>query len=110
MSIKYPPSRFTIGTVVLKQAGFSGQDEKLGHVTGFSRNTFGEAIIEVRWEDGETHVIHPSQVIVEPDEWPKTWSQDKCVRAQKTREEEREQSARQTKDPSFLLRLFALRG
>ncbi len=37
-------------------------DDRFGHIVGFARNTSNELIVEVKWENGYTGPIHPSQV------------------------------------------------
>jgi len=51
--------RFPIGAVVYRDNKKAGLDENWGHVTGFTKNGFGETIVRVLWDTGYEYAVHP---------------------------------------------------
>jgi hypothetical protein len=49
--------KFHIGRVVL-----SGEGHNVGHVTGFSKNLYGEILIIVKWCDGNQSPVHHDNI------------------------------------------------
>lgn len=74
----YAPMDFRAGAVVLHTPQYNAET-RIGHVVGFTRNSMGEVILEVRWDNGEILPIHPALVTLDPADWPLPWSEEKCL-------------------------------
>lgn len=87
MTKDYSPMDFRLGAVVMTRN--IARDEVFGHVEGFARNSSGELILSVKWEDGEVRSIHPNNVTLDPAEWPEPWSEAKTLAKMRAKEEAR---------------------
>lgn len=59
---------YKLGAVVKRSAQyeeFFQTDRIWGHITGFSRNAFGETIVIVKWEDGHEGPTHTANITLE---------------------------------------------
>lgn len=58
-------SQLTIGRVVQRVVNDDGSKrlvDSYGHIIGFARNSVGERILEVKWEDGSKETVHSTNV------------------------------------------------
>jgi hypothetical protein len=53
------PGDYWMGRVVTHECS-SGN--KIGHITGFSKNTYDELIPIIKWHDGTESSIHPGNI------------------------------------------------
>ncbi|MDQ3322577.1 MAG: hypothetical protein M3525_09155 [Acidobacteriota bacterium] len=60
--LNYKLSDFKIGTTVSLK---SGTGFSYGHIIGFNINNDGEAIIKVKWTEGNSISVHPSRLQIE---------------------------------------------
>lgn len=65
-SVFYVPisiSQITLGKVVrLVDTRGKMLTDTFGHIVGFSKNSSGERILKVLWDDGVTTEVHPTNV------------------------------------------------
>jgi hypothetical protein len=58
--------RVEVGMVVratnFDESGNKELIDKFGHIVGFARNAQRELLLEVKWDNGDTLPIHPSNV------------------------------------------------
>lgn len=57
--------KYRLGDVVKNKEELEIISEKKtwGHITGFSKNDFGETILVVKWDNGKEYPVHPHNVI-----------------------------------------------
>ena len=86
------PHEFRIGTVVSKEpkGGNMKEEPLLGHITGFDRSIYGEAVIVVKWCDGTERAVHPGNLMIEPDKWPSAWSDEEALKHMRAKEPAKE--------------------
>lgn len=98
---------FARGAVVLTR---DQEDQRIGHIEGFTRNAVGEVILSVAWDDDTVTSIHPNHVDINPAYWPKRWPQERCIKEidQRAAKEaaQREAAALAAKPRSLFRRFF----